>query len=149
MRMTDAPHDALGGPDRMPRGIGGWLAVLCGLLLVWQPVQLAVSASNVLDSLPIRGGTLVWVLALRLVVAALGIAAGLALAGRRPAAVALAKVSLVASAATDAFVYSTPYFPSRFFPGDAPLFVGASLLYHGGWFAYLMLSKRVRNTFST
>jgi len=85
---------------------------------------------------------------MRLLVAALGIAAGIALLGRRAGAVTLAKVSLAASAATDVFVYTTPFFPNNRPPGDTVLFVAASLAYHGAWMIYLFRSKRVKEIFS-
>ena len=126
----------------------GWLLVLCVWLLVWQPLQLGLVASHALASLPIRGWPLGLMLMLRLAVAALGIAAGLALLTRRPAAVALAKVALVLSAATDVLIYTTPFWPNSLYPGDAPLYIAASLAYHGAWLAYLFRSDRVRQTFS-
>ena len=135
-------------PERRgPAGVRGWLLVLCALLLIWQPLSLGLAASSVLDALPIRGLSLALVLTLRMLVAAMGIAAGLALAARRAAAVMLAKVALVASAATDVFVYSTPYYPNNRLPGDTVWFIAASLAYHGIWLMYLVRSTRVRNTF--
>ena len=125
----------------------GWLLVFCLLLLVWQPVSLGLTASGVLDSLAVRGLPLALVLMMRVLVAAFGIAAGLALLGRRPGAVTMAKVSLGASAATDVFVYTTPFFPKNRPPGDTALFVGASLAYYGVWMIYLFRSKRVKEMF--
>jgi hypothetical protein len=130
-----------------PAGVRGWLLVLCALLLIWQPLSLGLAASSVLDALPVRGLPLALVLTLRLLVTATGIAAGLALLARRAAAVTLAKVALVASAATDLFVYSTPYYPSNRLPGDTMWFIAASLVYHGIWLGYLLRSTRVRNTY--
>jgi len=129
------------------RGVRGWLLVLCLLLLVWQPVSLGLVASSVVDAVAVRGVSLALVLLLRLAVTALGIAAGLALAGERPYAVAMAKWSLAASAAVDVFVYLTPYFPNNRMPGDTPFYVAGSLAYSGGWLMYLVRSRRVRNTF--
>jgi hypothetical protein len=127
--------------------IGGWLLILCLLLLVWQPLSLGLVASSVIDSLAVRGLSLALVLALRVVVTAFGIAAGLALVGRRAGAVTLAKTSLIASATTDTFIYATPYFPhNRPPPGDTLAFA-ASLAYYGIWLAYLVRSKRVRSTY--
>ena len=63
---------------------------------------------------------------------------------RRPTAVALAKASLVLSAAIDLFDYLQPFFPSRRAPGETPLFVIVSITYYGGWLLYLARSKRVR-----
>lgn len=129
-------------------GVGGWLLVFCLLLLVWQPLSLGLIASSVLDRLPVRGLPLALILMLRLVVVAFGIAAGIALLGRRASAVALAKASLIASAATDTFVYATPYFPNNRPPGDTTLVVMASLAYYAIWFTYLTRSRRVRNTYA-
>jgi hypothetical protein len=128
-------------------GVRGWLLVLCLLLLVWQPLSLGLVASSVLDALPVRGAPLALVLLVRLLVAAFGIAAGLALIGGRPIGVPMAKTSLVLSAATDVFVYATPYFPSNRMPGDAPFYVAASIAYSSLWLLYLGRSRRVRDTF--
>ncbi len=128
-------------------GVSGWLLVLCALLLVWQPISLGLVASSALDSLAVRGLPLALLIVARVLVTSLGIAAGLALLGRRAGAVTLAKVSLVLSAATDAFVYTTPFFPSRRAPGETPLFVLASLAYYALWLLYLFRSKRVRDTY--
>jgi hypothetical protein len=130
-----------------PAGVRGWLLVLCALLLIGQPLSLGLAASSMLDVVPMRGLSLALVLTLRLLVTAMGIAAGLALLARRAAAVMLAKVALVASAATDVFVYSTPYYPSNRLPGDTAWFIAGSLVYHGVWLAYLFRSARVRNTY--
>jgi hypothetical protein len=128
-------------------GVGGWLLVLCGVLLVWQPVSFGLVASAALDALPVRGTPLALVLAARLLVTAVGIAAGLALAGRRPSGVAMAKASLIASAAMDLFVYATPYFPNNRAPGETPVYAAVSIAWYAGWFVYLSRSSRVRSTF--
>ena len=128
-----------------PAGVGGWLLVLCLLLLVWQPLSMALVASAALDELAMRGLPLVLTLLMRVGVAAFGIAAGLALVNRRQGAVALARAALVLSAASDVFVYTTPYFPNNRPPGATPFYIAASLIYSGVWLAYLSLSKRVAN----
>ena len=128
-------------------GVGGWLLVLCALLLVWHPLNFGLAASSALVALPLRGLPLALILAGRLLVTALGIAAGLALLSRRPAAVRLAAAALIASAAADLFVYTTPYMPSNRLPGDTVWFVAGSLLYHAAWLLYLVRSTRVRNTY--
>src|SRR3990172_2833390 len=115
----------------------GWLLVLCALLLVYQPISLALAASLALDALLVRGLPMVLVLVARGLVTAFGIAAGLALVGRRTGAVTMAKSSLVLSAATDVFVYTTPFVPSNRLPGTTPLYVAGSLAYYSIWLAYL------------
>ena len=134
--------------DRI-NGIRGWLLVLCLVLLIYQPVTIALDASTALDALPVRGLPLALVLVARLIVTATGVAAGLALVGRRPAAVELAQWSLVLAAAMDLFVYSTPFFPSNRLPGTTPIAAAFSLVFYGCWFLYLHRSKRVRTTFGT
>jgi len=133
--------------SQRPPSVGGWLLVLCVLLLVWHPLSLGLAASSMLDRLSVRGLPMALVLMLRLLVTALGIAAGLALLARRGAAVALAKTALVASAATDLFVYLTPFYPNNRLPGDTLWYVLASLAYHSVWLAYLFRSSRVRDTY--
>ncbi|MBI3492238.1 MAG: DUF2569 family protein [Acidobacteria bacterium] len=129
-------------------GVRGWLLLLCRLLLVWQPLSLAVTASSALESLPLRGRPLAIILVVRVLVAALGIAAGLALQNRRAGAVGLAKIALIASAATDVFVYTTPYYPNNRPPGDTPFYIAASVAFCTVWLVYLVRSKRVQQTFS-
>ena len=126
-----------------PTPIRGWLLVLCLLLMVWQPLSLALVASSVFNRLAMRGLPFAVILLLRLVVTAFGIAAGIALFARRPAAATLAKLSLALSAATDVFVYTTPYFPNNRLPGDAKYLVMASLAYHAVWLTYVFRSRRV------
>jgi len=130
-----------------PRRVGGWLLVLCRLLIVLHPLSLAVTASNVMNALFLRGAPVAIVLLMRLAVVAFGVAAGRMLQNVRPGAVELARVALLASAALDVFVYTTPFFPSNRMPGDTTFYLIASLAYHGVWIAYLARSKRVRTTF--
>ena len=62
--------------NESPRGVGGWLLLLSGLLRFGEPINVAVMVAAALTALPIRGTPLALVLLLRLAVAALGIAAG-------------------------------------------------------------------------
>jgi hypothetical protein len=133
--------------NRHPRGVGGWLLVLCVWLLAWQPVSLGLVASSALDALPLRGLPLGVILLVRLVTAAFGVAAGIALFARRPAAVTMARASLLLSAGIDTLVYTTPYFPSNRVPGDTPIYVLGALTFYGAWMVYLFRSKRVKHTY--
>jgi hypothetical protein len=130
-----------------PLDVGGWLFLLCRLLLVGHPVALAFSAVRALGSLPTRGLPLGLIVLCQLLVAGIGVAAGLALRDRRPGAVGLAKWSLVMSAAMDLFVYATPFMPNNRLPGSTPIFAAASLVYYTLWLEYLRRSERVRRTF--
>ena len=142
--VNSPTHQATNLPNP---GIGGWLFVLCALLLVWQPISTGLVASRMLGLLPVRGLPAALVVILRLLATGFGVAAGLALLGLRPGAVAMTRISLAASAATDLIVYLTPYFPSNRAPGETPVYVLVSLTYHVLWLAYLFRSKRVAATF--
>ena len=137
------------GQSEEPRPLGGWLGLLCRILLLWQPLSLALIGSSALNSLSVRGAPLALVLLGRLTAAAFGVGAGLALLQRRPGAVTMTKASLIVSAAADVFVYTTPYFPNNRPPGDTTIILAASLAWYAAWLAYLFRSKRVREVFPT
>ena len=128
-------------------GVGGWLLLLCRVLIVWQPLTLAVTAPAALSSLALRGRGLAVILVARILVSALGIAAGLALQNLRAGAVGLATIALIVSAAMDVVVYTTPYYPNNRPPGDTPFYIAGSIAFYGLWLVYLWRSRRVRNTF--
>jgi len=138
-------HDRV---DRMTSGVGGWLLLLCLMLLVGQPLNLAIGAARALGALPMRGLPLALVVVGQLMVAGIGVGAGLALLGCRRGAATFAKWSLLLSAGMDLFVYTTPFLPNNRLPGTTPIFIVASLTYYAIWIAYLSRSKRVRNTFN-
>jgi hypothetical protein len=128
--------------------LGGWLLILSRLLLIYQPVSLAISASTALNSLPTRGPKVLVAVAVRVIVTGVCVAAGLALTNLAPAAVALTRTALVLSAAADIFVLTTPFYPNNRPPGDTPVYVAATLTCHAVWLLYLARSSRVRRTFS-
>jgi hypothetical protein len=100
-----------------------------------------------LPALPVRGPSLAVALVALTLVTSFGVAAGIALLARRGPAVAMAKTALILSAALDLVIYTSSYFPSNRMPGDQPLYIAASLAYHGSWLAYLFRSKRVERTY--
>jgi len=147
--MVIPPRDGVNETAGSAKSVGGWLLLLCLLLLVGQPINMAIRAGRALGSLPLRGLPLGLVLIGQLVVTGIGIGAGMALLGGRQGAPAFARAALILSAGMDVFIYSTPFMPNNRFPGTTPLVVGGSLLYHAIWIAYLSRSKRVRETFRT
>jgi hypothetical protein len=132
---------------REPSGVGGWLLVLCLLLLLWSPVSSALVASSALSALSVRGPSVAVALVVLTLVTSLGVAAGIALVSRRGPAVTLATAALIASAALDVVIDTTSLLPSNRMPGEAPFYAAAALAYCGIWLAYLFRSKRVRNTY--
>lgn len=145
--MNQIETHQLNDSARPPQRIGGWLLVLCLLFLVWRPVNSALVASGALAALSVRGPSLAVGLVALTLVTSFGVAAGIALLARRGPAVAMAIAALILSAAMDLVVYTTSYFPSNRMPGDTPLYLAASLAYHGIWLAYLLRSKRVKTTY--
>jgi hypothetical protein len=83
----------------------------------------------------------------RVMAAALGVAAGIALLGRQPGGVKLARLSLVASAVLDGIVYFAPSFPTSRAPGEGPWWMAAGIVYYGAWLIYLGRSRRVHALF--
>jgi hypothetical protein len=136
-------------PGPAKSGVGGWLLVLCLLLLIGHPARLAFGAARALGALPLRGPSLAVVVLAQMVVAAIGVAAGLALFGRHRGAPTFARWSLLVSAAMDLFVYTTSFLPNNRPPGTTPLFVFGSLGYHAIWITYLARSTRVKNMNTT
>ena len=146
--MVVRPRDEVNEQTReTPSGVGGWLALLCLLLLVWQPLTLALRTARSISSLQLRGMPMATVVVAQLMVTGIGVAAGLALLGLRRGADTFAKWSLLLSAGMDLFVYTTPFLPNNRLPGTTPLFALASLTYYVIWIAYLSRSKRVQSTF--
>lgn len=130
-----------------PSGVGGWLLALCIWLILWQPLALALAASSALEALSLRGLPVGLVLMMRLAVAAVGVAAGIALFTHRLGSLTLARVSLALSAVADTLTYTTSAFPSNRPPGDTLLYVGAAVIFYAAWIVYLGRSKRVRETY--
>jgi hypothetical protein len=133
--------------DIMRNSIGGWLLILSRILLIYQPLNLAVSAATALNSLPTRGPKVLVAIAVRVIGAAVSVAAGRALTNLQPGAITVTKAALIISAACDVFIYVTPYYPNNRYPGDTPFYVAATVIVHAAWLAYVIRSKRVRETF--
>jgi len=43
-------------PEPRAAGVGGWLLLLCRLLIIFQPLSLAVTAAGALGAMAVRGG---------------------------------------------------------------------------------------------
>lgn len=127
-----------------PPDVRGWLLVFCLVLLVWEPVSLALLASSFLGDAMLRGPAFFAVLAARVIVVAIGVAAALAFFNHRPFAATLAKLAVLLSAAMAAFLTFTAYFPSNLAPDLKLPALAATLAWYAGWLLYLARSTRVR-----
>jgi hypothetical protein len=128
-------------------GISGWLLVLCVLLVAWEPLNLAYTASRLVGRLLVHDALVGVVLAVRLGVAALGIAAGLALWRLQSSGITLAKTFLLLSTAVTIAILGLIPFPSSRPPGTTGPLVAFVLIHNGAWLVYLSRSARVRRTF--
>jgi len=117
----------------------GWLLLLSRILLIYQPINLAVSAATALNSLPTRGPKVFVAIAARVVGAAVSVSAGLALTNHQPHAVRLTQIALLTSAACDVFIYTTSFYPNNRPPGDTAYYVAATLLAHSIGLVYISL----------
>jgi hypothetical protein len=125
----------------MPRG---WLLLLCAVLLVWQPLMLAVEASSALPSLGMRGAAGVTELVVHGLVAALSFAAGWALWQTSPAGPRLATFAVAANGLIGVQSLYWSVMPSNVFPSDR-LPLAALIATHAfAWLAYLRRSKRIQ-----
>ena len=132
------------GADRRPRG---WLFLLCRILIVYEPTLLALTIAPIIYSINLRGWLVATVLIVRLLVAGLGVAAGLSLRDVRPHGVALARAALLASGAMGLVILNTRILPSNRIPGDDALYSLALVAHHGAWLVYLHRSRQVRRLF--
>jgi hypothetical protein len=122
-----------------PRGA---LLLLCVLLAAIEPALLAYWWSPHLGAVIDRGPAAIGLFLLRTLVVAFGMSAGLALWQRRPHAVPMTRLFLLASIAMSALTLGTRTLPGRPPPGTAlPLFLLAAA-YYTGWLLYLSLSER-------
>jgi hypothetical protein len=127
--------------------VRGWLLLLCLLLAIWNPATLAVTAAGRIGT-AVPPSTLVLVLlAVRLVVTGIGVAAGMALWHKRVGAVRLAKMSLVLSAVEIVGRLSTRDGLSEAPPGTRLPLAIALIVFNAAWYMYLEKSRRVRVTY--
>ncbi len=119
------------------------LTLLGLLLLAGQPLYAALAIAAGLQSLPVRGAPVALIMLARAIVAGLSMSAGSALLGRRPDGRPLALAALIAALALDVFVLTTSYFPNNRAPGDTPLYIAATVIYHGGWMGALLAAREI------
>jgi hypothetical protein len=118
-----------------------WLRLLALLLVVWEPVSLSLATAPILPTLADRGLLVGFALAVRVAVAGLAVAAGLALWNRRPHGIGLALVALALSGASQLASVLTPILPTNLPPDRRTLAVCAIVLYYGAWIAGLSRSR--------
>lgn len=118
------------------------LTLLMLLLIGWAPVTLALYASGVVDRAVERGALAMAVLLARVVVTAIGVAAGLAIYNDRPWSLSFARLAVMLSAGATILTAVTRALPNNVPPGlDGPL-LAARLTVDGAWILYVTLQIR-------
>ena len=110
--------------------------VLAVVLVLWEPLTLALAASTLLRSITEHGVPAYAVLVVKVLVAGVGIAAGMALWQERPGAMVLARWALALSLATTLFSRLTDFWPATLPPGVAGPALAASVAWTGGWLVW-------------
>ena len=128
-------------PSSRPRG---WLLLLGLLLAVGEPLALAQEVARLLPTIGMRGPAVILLVVARVVITGLAVAAGLAILGRRPHAVGMAKLAVALVAAVSLVAVLTPILPTNRLPGTTVPIAALIVVYYGAWMLYLYRSRRVR-----
>jgi len=121
-----------------------WLLVLILLLTIWNPAILALHAASAVWNLGSRSTLSIVVLAVRLAVTSVGVAAGIALWRRRPGAVWLAQLVLMAFGIEAVVRLATRVDLSSAPPGTRLPLALFIIAHNAGWYLYLQFSRRVK-----
>jgi len=120
------------------------MLLLALLLAVGEPLALAQEVARLLPTIGMRGPAVALLVLARIGVTGLAVAAGLAILGRRPHAVGMAKLALVLVAVVSLVAVLTPILPSNRMPGLTGPIAAVIAIYYGAWMLYLYRSRRVR-----
>lgn len=113
------------------------LRVLAVILALWEPLNLALFVAPVLTSIATRGTATAAFLLARIVIAGIGIAAGISLWRNDPHACRLAATALILSTVAAAVTFTTTLLPTNIMPGDEWIYLAGVILFNGAWLAYL------------
>jgi hypothetical protein len=117
--------------------------LLAFLLVVWEPLSLALTASALLIRLSDRGWPALAFLIVRLAIAGVGVAAGRALWSNRPGAVTLARWATGLALAAAALKVTTSIWPSSLAPGIREPVAVATIGWYAAWFLWTLRQRQV------
>lgn len=115
--------------------------LLAFLLVVWAPLNLALSAAALLDRLTDRGWPAIALLIGRLAVTGFGVAAGRALWNHRPGAIALARWATGSSLCMVLVTVTTSIWPEALPPGVREPVAIATVSWHALWFLWTLRQR--------
>jgi hypothetical protein len=114
--------------------------LLAFLLVVWAPLNLAITAAAMLDSLTDRGWSAIVLLVVRLAVTGFGVAAGRALWNGRRGAIELARWATGLNLGAVLVTVTTAIWPEPLPPGVREPVAIATVTWHALWFLWALLS---------
>jgi hypothetical protein len=115
--------------------------LLAILLLVWEPLNLALAASQTVTTLDQRGWlSIVWLL-VRLAVTGVGIAAGMLLWQDRPGAIRLARWAIALLLVCAAALWAPPFAPRNLPPGVRGPVVSALVAWYAAWLIWAVRQR--------
>jgi len=112
--------------------------VLAVLLVVWEPLSLALTAATFLDRLGDRGWGAIVLLVVRLAVTGFGVTAGRALWAGRPEAVILTRWATGLNLAANTVTMTTSVWPPLYAPGLHGPVTTLMIAWYAGWFLWAM-----------
>jgi hypothetical protein len=115
--------------------------VLAALLVVWEPLTLAVTAAAFLDRLGDRGWGAIALLVVRLGITGFGVAAGRALWAGRPEAVVLTRWATGLNLAANVVTLTTSLWPSLYAPGVRGPVITVTIAWYTLWFLWALRQK--------
>ncbi|HET7378474.1 MAG TPA: hypothetical protein VFJ24_00390 [Gaiellales bacterium] len=118
--------------------------VAAALLVVWEPLALAISASGWIQVLLDRGAGAVAFLILRMVITGMGMTAGSRLWQGQPGGIVLARWTYALQLGATVAAYSTRLWPTTLPPGvREPAFV-LGLAWYAAWLTWSLLVRSDR-----
>ena len=115
--------------------------LLAALLVVWEPLSLALTAAAFLDRLGDRGWGAIVLLVVRLGVTGFGVTAGRALWAGRPEAVTLTRWATGLNLAANTVTLTTSFWPSLYPPGLRGPVTTVVIAWYACWFLWAMLQS--------
>lgn len=117
--------------------------LLALLLMIYEPLNLALTAATLLPGLPDRGWSAMALLAARLAITGFGFAVGRGLWERQPGALALARWATGLNLLTTVIVTVTSIWPKSLPPGVRGPAAIVAITWCAGWFLWTLRAASV------